>query len=138
MAKGYSLPPREAREVMGLSLTWSKSIREERKGSVSLLTLAEALCFPHYWPTARKRRKKKLCFSLCFAKNLSYSLSALVEMGITLSPLAENKKKKKKRCPFCLNLSVFRSKKKIKEEIAKANLLLVNLKGVNDKTWGRN
>ena len=119
---------------MGLSLTCSKSTREERKDPVSLLTLAKALCFPHSWPTARKRRKRKLYFSLCFAKNLSYSLSALVEVGITLSLLAKNKKK---RCSFYLNLSIFLSKQKIKEEVTKASLLLANMKVVSDKTWGR-
>ena len=126
---------------MGLSLTWLKSTREERKNLVSLSTLVEALCFPHSRPMARKRRKKKLCFSLCFAKNLSLSLSlslslfALVEVGITLSLLAENKKKKK-RCSLCLNLSIFRSKQKIKG-VTKASLLLVNVKVASDKTWGR-
>ena len=98
---------------MGRSLTWPKSTRGERKDLVPLLTLVEALCF---------------------AKSLSYSLSALVEVGITLSLLAKNKKKKKS-CSLSLSLSLFFGpSKKIKEEIAKASPLLVNVKGANDKT----
>ena len=131
-AEEHLQPPQEARKVMGRSLTWPKSTRGERKDLVPLLTLAEALCFPYSWTTTRKRKKKRLCFSLCFAKNLSYSLSALVEVGITLSLLAKNKKKKKS-CSLSLSL-FFGPSKKIKEEIAKASPLLVNVKGANDKT----
>jgi len=44
----------------------------------------------------KKKRKKKLGFSLYFAEN-PVSLSALAKsMCCSLSPLAENKKKKKK------------------------------------------
>jgi len=59
----------------------------------------------------------------------------LVEAGVTLSSLAENRKRKKKRCSLHVSHSIFWSKQKIKEEIARANLLLVNVKSVNDKTW---
>lgn len=48
--------------------------KERKKNSVSLLTLAEALYLSHSWLKTRKRRKKRLCFSLCFAENLSHSL----------------------------------------------------------------
>ena len=133
-AEEHLQPPQEARKVMGRSLTWPKSTRGERKDLVPLLTLVEALCFPYSWKTTRKRKKKRLCFSLCFAKSLSYSLSALVEVGITLSLLAKNKKKKKS-CSLSPSLSLFFGpSKKIKEEIAKASPLLVNVKGANDKT----
>ena len=58
----------------GCSLTWPKSTREERKDSVSVLTLAKALCFPHSWQTARKRKIRGFV-----------SLSVLLRISITLS-----------------------------------------------------
>ena len=77
--------------------------KERKKNSVSLLTLAEALYLSHSWLKTRKRRKKRLCFSLCFAE-ISVTLSTLVEVGVTLSPLVENKKKKKKKRLFLSTL----------------------------------
>ena len=86
----------------GCSLTWPKSTRGERKYSVSLLTLAKALCFPHSWQTASKRKRKGF---VLLRISVTLSLSALVKVGITLSCLAENKKKKK-RCSLSLSLSL--------------------------------
>ena len=79
-----------------------------------------------------------LYFSLYLAENLRHSLSTLVKTGVTLSPLAENRRGKKESYSLCVSHSVFRSKQKIKEEIAKASPLLVNVKGTDDKTWRRN
>ena len=79
--------------------------------------------------------ERKSSVSFCFAQNLRHFLSTLVETGVTLSHLAENRKGKEKRCSLCVSHSVFRSKQKIKEEIAKASLLLVNVKCTDDKTW---
>ena len=64
----------------------------------------------HYWLKAVEKNKKRLYFSLYLAENLRHSLSALVENGITLSPLAKNRKGKKKRFSLCISHSVFWSK----------------------------
>ena len=66
---------------------------------------------------------------------ISVTFSALVEVSVTLSPLAENKKNKKKKRLFLFAL-IFFGPTKIKG-VTKASLLLVNVKIANDKTWGR-
>ena len=76
---------------------------------------------------------------------ISVTLSALVKIGVALSPLAENKKKKKKKkkksslyALISLSLDPSNNKKKNEEEEAtKANLLLIGVKATGDKTWGR-
>ena len=46
-------------------------------------------------------------------------------------------RRRRKGALFALISLFFGPNKKIKEEIAKVSLLLINVNGANDKTWGR-
>ena len=135
----YPRPPREARKVVGLCLTWPKATREERNNAASHKTLAAALCLSHSWLKTMKWNKKRLYFSLCLVENLSHSLS-LPWLKLVLLPypwLKIRKGRRKGALPASISLFFGPSKKYIyiKEEIAKASLLLVNVKSVTDKSW---
>ena len=74
---------------------------------------------------------------LCFAKNLSYSLSLPWLKWVLLSHAWPKIRRRRKGALSALISLFFGSSEGIKEETAKASLLLVNMKGTDDKTWKR-
>ena len=136
-AEEYPRPPWETKKKFWVFLSLGRNQQGKREIIQSLTKSWSLPSLSHSWLKAMEKNKTRLYFSLCLAENLRHSLSTLVKTGVTLSSLAENRKGKKKRCSLCVSHSVFLSKQKIKEEIAKANPILLNVKGTDDKTWRR-
>ena len=115
---------------MGLSLTWPKSTKEERKNSISSSLFLSLLA-----DGKEKEEEEALFLSILLRISITLSLPWLNLVLLSHSWL---KIRRRRKCSFSLPQSLYFSvQAKIKGGLTKASLLLVNVKVVSDKTWGR-
>ena len=101
---------------MSFTLTWPKAKTKERKSYFPFqpwLKLSVSLTLG-----GRQEKEGEKSFVSLFAlPKISVILSALAKIGVAFSPLAENRKKRRKGSPFAL-ISLFLDSKKKKKKIS--------------------